>query len=133
MPKHELPRFAEQFAAEIRSEISRYLRQGRSARKLSIAQAAKAIDISAFHLKSIEEGTVPQSLNIVYAALEYYGINNYELMDLVNELTLAKRLRIHQTRKRKNFSVVGDNPKLWENPPESLSDERKRGSMACKW
>lgn len=130
MIKGEHPNLPTQFVADLRNETSRLLREGRYLKKLSLAQAAKSIGVSAFHLKALEDGTINQSLRIVCAALGYYGFNNLEFLELVNELTLEKRMRLHQTRQRKNFSIVGDNPKPWENPPESLSIARERGSRA---
>lgn len=132
MTKNERPNISGQFSAELKAEISRLLRQGRHMKKLSLAQAAKELEMSPFLLKALEEGTINQSTKLVNKVLAFYGFDELNFFYLCQDLMNDRALQDSEIKKREHLSVVGENPKPWESPPDSLASSRKRGSERCK-
>jgi hypothetical protein len=117
---------------EIRSETSRFLRQGRRMKKLSIAQAAGQLQISPFLLKALEDGTANQPMNLVCRILEHYGFDEMNFFELFQDLMFEKARRERNRKERAHLSVSGDDPKPWERFTESLSAIRNRGWIEKK-
>ena len=108
-------------AREIQAETSRFLRQGRRMRKLSLAQAASEIQISPFLLKALEEGNAYQAVNIVFKILSHYGFTHLDFVDFSQKLLHAKSRRETTAKQREHLSIPGENPKPWTALPNNLS------------
>ncbi|MBX2996320.1 MAG: helix-turn-helix domain-containing protein [Bdellovibrionaceae bacterium] len=107
---------ANQVPAELWPFLSRYLRQARTARSLTLTQAAERIGIPAETLESMESGTTAVPFELVVSIIEdhYGGARGDAVEGLLRRLAAERKRCTKETERRKHLSLIGDDPKPWE-------------------
>lgn len=93
------------------------LRQARTARGLSLAEAANEIGISAFKLSEYESGQ--GSLTDIHAQFiigTYGGARGDRLDSILYDWAMRRIESEAKARRRAHLSLAGDDPKPWERP-----------------
>lgn len=105
-----------QVPVELWPYIARYLRQARTARKLTTIQAADRIGIPVDVLESMERGVTPIPFELAFSIIEdhYGGARGDAVEGLLQRLVEEKKRCMKQTEKRKHLSIIGDDPRPWE-------------------
>lgn len=100
---------------ELMPQIGVCLRQARTARALSLEQAAIKLEIPPDRLHRIEIGQ--EQITNLHAQLiitRYGGVRADRLDSLLMEWAMFEMNRENETKRRKHLSLVADDPRPWE-------------------
>lgn len=115
---------------ELQSKVGNILKIARLSAKLNLGKAAEISNIDPFTIKALEQGQAHQALCVIAELLDHYRADDFALQDLFNNVMIDKARREMIAKKRKHFSVVGQNEKPWEKLPSSLNEMRRETSKA---
>jgi transcriptional regulator with XRE-family HTH domain len=102
---------------ELMKVIGTYLRQGRKARRLSLAEAANSVGLPVIQLEKIENGVEQVTDLVVQGLVVAYGEVNADKVDGLLFRWAMDRIECEsKAKKRKHLSIVGPDPKPWERP-----------------
>lgn len=95
--------------------IGKVLRQARTSRKLSILAAAKVIGITTDRLGAIETGSISfTDIDAQIIVSKYGGARADRVDSILFQWAIDEVDRESKTKKRKHLSLVGIDPKPWE-------------------
>lgn len=100
---------------DVASIIGDTLRQARTARGLTLTQAASDIGISVFQLQDFENGK--GNLTDIHAQFiigTYGGVRGDRLDSILYTWGMDLMERLGKAKRRSHLSIVGDDPKPWE-------------------
>ena len=102
---------------ELMIQIGICLRQARTARLLSVEQAAEQLEIPVGCLEKIELGQEQiTDIEAQMMIVRYRGARADRLDSLLYEWAMDELSRQSKTDQRKHLSLVSDESKPWENP-----------------
>lgn len=100
---------------ELAVKLGVYIRQGRTARRLSLEDAADRAGVSIERIIAIESGDGPiTDVEVQVCASRYGDVRAIEIDMLIRKWAYAEMHREEMTKRRKHLSIVGHDPKPWE-------------------
>lgn len=103
--------------SELMIQIGICLRQARTARSLSVEQAAEQVETTAERLEKIELGHERiTDIEAQMMIVRYGGARADRLDSLLYEWAMDEMTRQSKTDSRKHLSLVGNDSKPWEKP-----------------
>lgn len=110
----------------LRKKIGILLRQGRTARQLSVTKAAFILKIDVDTLNDIEAGSIEYSGIVAQKIAQIYGIHEVTIDSILFEWTLFDLRNRAICERRNNLSLVGPKAKSWENHSEIIGEVKER-------